>query len=210
MQKITFEDLPSTNTPINANNLNAIQTNVESAIGDVSTDVLDLQSSISTINESIEKLSQKDIMEIKLLSNYSINATSSYEYINGFGVFNQIGSKLTFANDRITIGAGVKKVLATYHATANAKSGSTNGLYTYLRQISPNLTYPNISQDRINFTSSGGMGQVTLSPQLLEVEEGDEFLLACYGEAGATIVGTSPVKNTFNKTTLTIQVVEYE
>lgn len=32
MQKITFEDLPSTNSPINATNLNQLQTNVESAI----------------------------------------------------------------------------------------------------------------------------------------------------------------------------------
>ena len=37
MQKITFEDYPSTNTPINASNLNAIQTNVENAIEDLST-----------------------------------------------------------------------------------------------------------------------------------------------------------------------------
>ena len=35
MQKITFEDLPSTNTPINATNLNAIQTNAETAINSV-------------------------------------------------------------------------------------------------------------------------------------------------------------------------------
>lgn len=35
MDKITFEDLPSTNTPINSNNLNQMQTNVESAITDV-------------------------------------------------------------------------------------------------------------------------------------------------------------------------------
>ena len=32
MQKINFQDLPSTNTPINATNLNAIQTNVEGAM----------------------------------------------------------------------------------------------------------------------------------------------------------------------------------
>ena len=29
MDKITFEDLPSTNTPINSNNLNKMQTNIE-------------------------------------------------------------------------------------------------------------------------------------------------------------------------------------
>ena len=35
MQKITFENLPSTNTPINATNLNAMQTNTENAISGV-------------------------------------------------------------------------------------------------------------------------------------------------------------------------------
>ena len=35
MEKITFEDLPSTNTPINSTNLNAIQTNAENAINSV-------------------------------------------------------------------------------------------------------------------------------------------------------------------------------
>lgn len=35
MEKINFENLPSTNTPINATNLNQLQTNVENAIGDL-------------------------------------------------------------------------------------------------------------------------------------------------------------------------------
>lgn len=35
MQKINFEDLPSTATPINATNLNAIQTNAEDAINGI-------------------------------------------------------------------------------------------------------------------------------------------------------------------------------
>ena len=34
MQKITFENSPSTNTPINATNLNLMQTNIENAIDD--------------------------------------------------------------------------------------------------------------------------------------------------------------------------------
>ena len=37
MTKITFQDLPSTATPVNATNLNAIQTNAESAINEVNT-----------------------------------------------------------------------------------------------------------------------------------------------------------------------------
>ena len=39
MTKITFEDLPSTNTPINAYNLNAVQSNAETAINVVDTRV---------------------------------------------------------------------------------------------------------------------------------------------------------------------------
>lgn len=35
MEKIIFEDLPSTNTPLNADNLNQIQENVENAIEEI-------------------------------------------------------------------------------------------------------------------------------------------------------------------------------
>ena len=41
MQKINFQNLPSTTTPINATNLNAIQTNAETAINDVAGDLSD-------------------------------------------------------------------------------------------------------------------------------------------------------------------------
>lgn len=34
MTKITFEDLPNTTTPVNASNLNVVQTNTENAIAD--------------------------------------------------------------------------------------------------------------------------------------------------------------------------------
>lgn len=37
MNKITFEDLPSTRTPLNARNMNAIQTNAENAINAIDT-----------------------------------------------------------------------------------------------------------------------------------------------------------------------------
>lgn len=63
MQKINFENLPSTNTPINATNLNAIQNNTESAINSVistiasliSIDYLnDVEGSITIGNIAIE------------------------------------------------------------------------------------------------------------------------------------------------------------
>ena len=39
MEKIFFEDLPSTKTPLNAENLNKIQENVETAINETDTNL---------------------------------------------------------------------------------------------------------------------------------------------------------------------------
>ena len=48
MQKINFQNLPNTTTPINATNLNAIQTNAETAINAVESDVNGLLSYSTT------------------------------------------------------------------------------------------------------------------------------------------------------------------
>ena len=48
MTKITFKDLPDTSTPLNANNLNTLQDNVENAISVVAGDIPTIDSSVST------------------------------------------------------------------------------------------------------------------------------------------------------------------
>lgn len=49
MQKINFQNLPNTTTPINATNLNAIQTNAETAINDVASDLSDYVDGTTTM-----------------------------------------------------------------------------------------------------------------------------------------------------------------
>ena len=56
MEKITFKDLPSTDTPINSTNLNLIQTNTENAINEVQTDVDILLEETNNINSSFSSL----------------------------------------------------------------------------------------------------------------------------------------------------------
>ena len=56
MQKITFEDLPSTNTPINANNLNAMQTNAEAAIGAIDTKADTIDTKADNIQDDVDNL----------------------------------------------------------------------------------------------------------------------------------------------------------
>ena len=53
MQKINFQNLPNTTTPINATNLNAIQTNTETAINGVASDVSDVASTLSTLSTNV-------------------------------------------------------------------------------------------------------------------------------------------------------------
>lgn len=48
MTKITFEDLPSTNTPLSASNLNTMQDNIEDAINDIGTQATGFGDILST------------------------------------------------------------------------------------------------------------------------------------------------------------------
>lgn len=53
MTKITFEDLPSTNTPLSANNLNTLQDNVETAIDANTSDITTINSKITPVLYSL-------------------------------------------------------------------------------------------------------------------------------------------------------------
>lgn len=57
MQKINFQNLPSTTTPINATNLNAIQTNAETAINNVASDI---PTKVSDITNDLGFISKVD------------------------------------------------------------------------------------------------------------------------------------------------------
>ena len=112
MTKITFQNLPSTSTPVNATNLNQLQTNVENAIN------------------------EKNIITIQLGSEFSCTTLDAYTAVTGFVQANKIGDKLSFSNNSIVIGAGVSKIKVT------AKAGwyATNTSTKYLRLLKNNST----------------------------------------------------------------------
>ena len=64
MTKITFEDLPSTNTPLDATNMNLLQTNVENAINS-------LISRIETLEAHDDLLPGTEIQQNADLNNFS-------------------------------------------------------------------------------------------------------------------------------------------
>jgi hypothetical protein len=65
MEKIIFEDLPSTKTPLDANNLNKMQENVENAIND--------------LNKNLDE----EIVEVNKKLNYSTQEQKIGEWIDG-------------------------------------------------------------------------------------------------------------------------------
>lgn len=92
MDKITFKDYPDTTTPLNANNLNQIQTNIENAIEEnktsienIESDVAAIESDITTINDDITNLETGATSlgnRVKNLENYKGIATYGDGYID--------------------------------------------------------------------------------------------------------------------------------
>lgn len=147
-----------------------------------------------------DKLIRKDIMVIRTTSNFKIPSTSVFAKITGFSVMSQLGDKLSFSNDNIVIGRGVKKVKVSYNAKHISEVDATRS-FSYLMHNNKN-----ISQEGAFFSAKGQQITTTITPQLKDVQEGDTFGLAVYGYKDNIIGGTT----TFVTTYITVEVVEYD
>ena len=96
MQKINFQNLPSTTTPINATNLNAIQTNAETAINNVAGDLSTLSTSVSNYVDGTTPMGNIKSSSITTTGDATIG-----------GIINAKGSTIpyayTFMNSRVTL-----------------------------------------------------------------------------------------------------------
>ena len=90
MQKITFEDLPSTNTSINATNLNQVQTNTENAInGTILYNNTSGSNGTIQLSDSVSNYTYLEIYAKPNVANYVpivtkalITGTTNYIYIS--------------------------------------------------------------------------------------------------------------------------------
>jgi hypothetical protein len=144
------------------------------------------------------KLIQKDIITIKLKSDYTIKTTSAVEKVTGFQMYDKVGDKLDFSNNNVIIGSGIKKVKVSYNAKI-ISTKSTTREFTYLTKNSDNTT-----QEGAFFSATNQQITNTISPIVYSVNEGDTFGLAIYGEAG------NQLSCYLLSTALTVEVVEYE
>ena len=123
MTKITFKDLPDTSTPLNANNLNTLQDNVENAITLVEGDIPTIDNSVST--------SSTNGVENQAITNYVDSSVS------GDLIVDSIRTKNLFDKNTISLG-DITGNSPTIRLSSRQSIWLEAGTYTF----SCNLTSP--------------------------------------------------------------------
>lgn len=86
MEKIIFKDYPDTTTPLNADNLNQIQTNVENAISENKTRIENIESNIGNIENDITTINS-DITSIETSANSLESRVRNIENYKGIATY---------------------------------------------------------------------------------------------------------------------------
>lgn len=202
MQKITFENLPSTNTPLNASNLNTLQDNVENAFNNT-------YGTSQTEGYSQEYInSLPNAITVRLSDNQSAAISSSYTRVKI--AFNrlvaQAGDKLTFdsTNNCIVIGAGVNHIEVSANAVISNGSNSISDRYVYI--VKDKTPIENIGQAYyLNGIASNQHYPVNVTPIIYEVSENDKII----AQVSSGLAETLSIKGASQpRTYLTVKVID--
>lgn len=153
------------------------------------------------MQENIENAipdNEKNIITAVLSKTYSIKVDEVGEYIKDFVEYNKIGSKLSVQNGVIKVGQGVSKVKVSYNAMMRADVVAER-CFTYLMK---NIL--SLSQENYYFNKIGQQITSSLSPIIVDVNEGDEFYLRVHGKVGNIVYGDTGMLRTL----ITVEVVE--
>lgn len=85
MKKITFKDLPSTETPINATNLNAMQDNTETEINKIITALTNNKATVTGENITLNDSAEARVEEINIRGN-SVQATRNGKNLCNYAI----------------------------------------------------------------------------------------------------------------------------
>lgn len=166
-------------------------------------DLNEIKSVVNTNATALDNLTtqvnDKNIMTMELNTTFTLSANNTSYDITGFVLGSSLGTKLSFASNKITIGSGVTKIKVSFNA--KVLSANTTRTFVYLTKNGTN-----ISQEGAFPVASAQTITLGYSPRIMTVQQGDEFWLRCYGASGAKIVGLDG--GTFVDTYLTIEVIE--
>ena len=180
MNKINFQNLPDTSTPLNASNMNQIQTNVETEI--------------TRLDSAIEQSKIPQIITATI-NRKSFTISTSWGAVNlaPFDSYVSTTNKITLQNNGLKIGTGVSKILVSASMKASDNSSFPGDK---IFQIAKN----DVDVVENYLTNQGSWAPQTISPMMIEVQENDIITLKF--ASGGT--GTGDLLGEY----LTIQVVE--
>ena len=176
MEKIVFEDLPSTTTPLNASNLNKIQENAENAIEDI-------EKQITSINEKF--ITGKYIRVVKL-STQAVPRASVVDVIWDISTTNTTNGILKLEDNKIVLKEGNHTVLIN----VQVQNIDDTTKYLYVKKSEGNDIYA--IQSMSNKENTQSISLVTY------MQENEGVLIQYYSESASTI------KNAVEWTNLTV------
>ena len=174
MQKINFQNLPNTSTPVNATNLNAIQTNVENVfngtvpMGNIKVDTVTTKNLFNINGEVNVKGSNGNIENKNSVSGniLTTNTNSSVDNFCGQKIDNINGKTITFSAKVLSIGTGTRANLGIYDNNTLIVDKSERTVGNYIT-----ITYTATSNNIIvAFACGGGIGAQFTD---IQVEIGD-------------------------------------
>ena len=161
--------------------------------------VKDLLNSIKSLWNNITNLQEKNIMTLSLHADFIVQTTNEYLPLS-LDFDTKMGNRLVFQNGGIKIGSGVSKILVSAQLTFESKSTRN----THVRIAKNNGSQDNTLGWQYRNFRNGELGNLVISPILVNVQEGDLINLYYYCGAGDIISG-----NAFGKrTNMTVMVVE--
>ena len=170
MEKINFKNKGETGAiPINADNLNLMQTNVENSFKSIKT-----ISDTDTYNCNYINSLKPSIITVGLNSNTEITGSTTIQLDK---ILSSVGNKFTLQNGGIKIGAGVSKIKVSGCLLEKVNSVGLYGCYIYKNEallanaINVGFNYiPVVNQ----------MFKTTCQPVLVDIQEGDIIYMNAY------------------------------
>lgn len=205
MQKINFQNLPNTTTPLNAQNMNAIQDNAETAIDAVDARVDELVSS------------KPQIATYGLSANTSMTTNTAVTIIPFDNLQSATSnSQFTLGNFTTTIGSGVGIVVPTgvtklkvssnvkFDNTSNITMDFVNYMWKYVNSDGSALT---LSRTYSPSVASGKSTGCVAPPILVDVVAGDMIFIRAYKSSNAS-GSTATIGGGVSQTYITVETVE--
>lgn len=147
------------------------------------------------IYKNNENIKQRDILTAILARNDSFNIPSKWDYVKAGNLskLNKTGSKLSISSGKIKIGAGVTKVLVSFHCQGITGPGGDHGM---------RIVQNDSSEIAVSYVGGEFLKYIPLAsaPKLVDVKEGDTFELQVFSGN----VGTLTILQSY----LTVEVVE--